>query len=118
MRGPRFCFGASPRYPSLMTDSDTIAKPKAKPKTARPPLWKVLLLNDDFTPRGFVVKVLQKVFRMTEGEAEAVMMAAHLKGVAVVAVFTLEIAETKAQQANDMAAQAGFPLTFTLEKEE
>ncbi|MEM6729635.1 MAG: ATP-dependent Clp protease adaptor ClpS [Pseudomonadota bacterium] len=92
-------------------------KPKAQKKTERPPLWKVILLNDDFTPREFVTKVLMGVFRMTEGEAEAVMLTAHIKGSCVVAVYTHEIAETKARQGTDAGARQGYPLTFTTEKE-
>ena len=100
-----------------MTDTRTIDRTKTRSKAARPPLYKVILLNDDFTPRDFVVEVLQSVFRMSEGEALAVMLAAHQKGSAVVAVFTREIAEEKVLRANDMGAVAGYPLTFTAEKE-
>ena len=101
-----------------MPDIVLLPKPKAKPKAERPKLYKVILLNDDFTPRDFVVKVLQSVFRMTEGEALGVMLTAHRKGACVVAVFTREIAEQKAKQATDMAAQEGYPLAFTTEREE
>ena len=75
------------------------------------------MLNDDFTPRRFVVKVLQRVFRMTEGEAEAVMITAHQQGACVVAVYTKEVAETKAQLATEAGEMRGYPLTFTTEKE-
>ncbi|EAQ03552.1 ATP-dependent Clp protease adaptor protein ClpS [Pseudooceanicola batsensis HTCC2597] len=87
-------------------------------RSERPKLYKVILLNDDFTPRRFVVKVLQGVFRMTEGEAEAVMMTAHRRGACVVAVFTREIAEQKAREATELGRHAGFPLTFTTERED
>lgn len=99
--------------------SDLVTIPKVKPKTRvkKPPLYKVILLNDDFTPREFVVKVLKAVFRMTEDEAMVVMLAAHQQGACVVAVLTKEIAETKAEQATEMGADQGFPLTFTTEKE-
>ncbi|MEL6691146.1 MAG: ATP-dependent Clp protease adaptor ClpS [Pseudomonadota bacterium] len=100
-----------------MSDMIAPARPKTQKKTERPPMWKVILLNDDFTPRGFVTKVLMSVFRMTEGEAEAVMLAAHLKGACVVAVYTREIAETKAQMGNDAGARLGYPLTFTTERD-
>ncbi|MEM6478683.1 MAG: ATP-dependent Clp protease adaptor ClpS [Pseudomonadota bacterium] len=93
------------------------AKPKTTPKTERPPLWKVILLNDDFTPREFVIKVLMRVFHMGESEAEAIMITAHQKGSCVVAVFTFEIAEMRAQVATEAGARAGYPLTFTTEKE-
>ncbi len=100
-----------------MPDLDLLPKLKRRAKTARPPLWKVILLNDDFTPRDFVVKVLQRVFRMTEGEAEAVMITAHQQGACVVAVYTKEVAETKAQLATEAGEMRGYPLTFTTEKE-
>ena len=98
----------------------TVEKPrtKVKPKTERPPLYKVILLNDDYTPREFVVQVLEAVFRTSEDEAYHIMVTAHRKGACVVAVFTKDIAETKATQANDMGKAAGFPLMFTTEPEE
>jgi ATP-dependent Clp protease adaptor protein ClpS len=99
--------------------SQTVApsKPQTKARTERPPLYKVILLNDDFTPRDFVTLVLKAVFRMTEAEALGVMLTAHRKGACVVAVFTREVAETKTAQANDMGRSKGFPLAFTTEKE-
>ncbi|MBF9028954.1 ATP-dependent Clp protease adaptor ClpS [Rhodobacterales bacterium HKCCE3408] len=100
------------------SDADTIQKPEARTKPVKPPLWKVILLNDDFTPRDFVVAVLKAVFRMTEDEALGVMMTAHRRGACVVAVFTKEVAETKAGQATEMGQRAGYPLRFTTEKEE
>ncbi|MBP1807350.1 ATP-dependent Clp protease adaptor ClpS [Rubellimicrobium aerolatum] len=96
---------------------ETVLLPKPETRTGRPRLFKVILLNDDFTPRDFVVKVLKAVFRMTEGEALGVMLTAHRKGACVVAVYTQEVAETKARQATDMGARAGYPLAFTTEKE-
>ncbi|MEL6197246.1 MAG: ATP-dependent Clp protease adapter ClpS [Pseudomonadota bacterium] len=104
-----------------MSDNDVITAPpktKPKPKTDRPRLWKVILLNDDYTPRGFVVTVLKSIFRMTDGEAQGVMLAAHQKGVCVVAVYTREVAETKAEQGTEAGRANGFPLTFTAEPED
>jgi len=100
--------------------SDTVTKPRARPKTRleRPRLYKVILLNDDFTPREFVVVVLKAEFRMTEDEAHRVMITAHRRGVCVVAVFARDIAETKAARATDMARAKGYPLMFTTEPEE
>ena len=92
-------------------------KPETRAKTTRPPMYKVILLNDDFTPRDFVVTVLKAVFRMNESEAYAVMLAAHQLGACVVAVFTREVAEEKAARANDLAASEGYPLAFTTEKD-
>ncbi len=101
-----------------MSDNDTNTGTITKPKTQRPRLYKVMLENDDFTPREFVVKVLKAVFRMTEDEAYVVMMAAHQQGNAVVCVYTRDVAESKAKEATDMGREAGHPLMFTIEPEE
>ncbi|MGR3452711.1 ATP-dependent Clp protease adapter ClpS [Pseudooceanicola sp.] len=101
-----------------MSPTTTLPKTEAKPRTERPKLWKVILLNDDFTPRDFVVTVLRRVFRMTEAEALGVMLTAHRRGACVVAVFTREVAETKCAQGNDAGRQAGYPLAFTAERED
>ena len=91
---------------------------KVKPATQKPPLWKVILLNDDFTPREFVVEVLKAVFRMNESQAYRVMITAHQKGACVIAVYTRDVAETKAKEATEMGKAKGYPLYFTTEKEE
>lgn len=88
------------------------------PKVERPRLYKVILLNDDFTPRDFVVMVLKAEFRMSEDQAHRVMITAHRRGVCVVAVFARDIAETKAVRATDLARAKGYPLRFTTEPEE
>jgi ATP-dependent Clp protease adaptor protein ClpS len=100
--------------------AEIASKPKtrAKLKTERPRLHKVILLNDDYTPRDFVVAVLKAVFRMSEDQAARVMITAHQKGACVVAVYQRDIAETKATEATDAGRQAGFPLMFTTEPEE
>jgi ATP-dependent Clp protease adaptor protein ClpS len=100
--------------------SETVVKPrsKTKVKTERPKLHKVILVNDDYTPREFVVSVLKAEFRMNEGRAYAVMMTAHRKGVCVVAVFAKDIAETKATRASEAGRAKGYPLLFTTEPEE
>ncbi|KEQ08893.1 Clp protease ClpS [Pseudorhizobium pelagicum] len=92
--------------------------PKTKPKLERPKLYKVMLVNDDYTPREFVVMVLKAVFRMSEEAASRVMLTAHRMGVAVVLVCARDIAETKSKEAIDLAKEAGFPLMFTTEPEE
>ena len=99
---------------------DIVTKPRAKPKTRtqRPKLHKVILVNDDYTPREFVVTVLKGVFRMTADQAYRVMMTAHRRGVCVVAVYTKDVAETKATEATDEGKKAGYPLMFTTEPEE
>ena len=86
-------------------------------KVERPRLHKVMLVNDDFTPREFVVLVLKAEFRLDEGQAARVMMTAHQRGVCVVAVFTKEVAEAKAANATDMARKKEYPLLFTTEPE-
>ncbi|WP_274628026.1 ATP-dependent Clp protease adapter ClpS [Arvimicrobium flavum] len=91
---------------------------RAKPKTQRPKLHKVILVNDDFTPREFVVRVLKAEFRLSEDQAYRVMITAHRRGVCVVAVFTRDVAETKATRATDAGKAAGYPLLFTTEPEE
>jgi ATP-dependent Clp protease adaptor protein ClpS len=100
--------------------AETVTTPRATQaaKPARPPLHKVILLNDDYTPRGFVVRVLRAEFRMDEGAAMRVMMTAHQRGSCVVAVFTREVAEEKATRATGMARKEGYPLMFTTEPEE
>ena len=97
-----------------------VVKPKAKsrPKVERPWMHKVILLNDDFTPREFVVIVLRRVFGMRPERAYGIMMTAHRRGCCVVAVYTRDVAETKATQANDAGREAGYPLMFTTEPEE
>ena len=98
----------------------TVVKPKTQPKTKveRPKLHKVILVNDDYTPREFVVMVLKGEFRMTEDEAYKVMITAHRRGVCVVAVYTRDVAETKATRATDAGRAKGYPLLFTTEPEE
>ena len=100
--------------------SDTVIVPGTKtlPKVERPRLHKVILLNDDYTPREFVVMILKAEFRMTEDQAYMVMITAHKKGACVVAFFTRDVAETKATRATETARANGFPLMFTTEPEE
>ena len=91
---------------------------RATLKTERPKLHKVILVNDDYTPREFVVLVLKAVFGMGGDQAARVMLTAHQKGSCVVAVYQRDIAETKATEATDAGQRAGFPLMFTTEPEE
>ncbi|RJG44179.1 ATP-dependent Clp protease adapter ClpS [Mesorhizobium sp. DCY119] len=101
-----------------MPETITIPRTRTKPKIERPKLHKVILINDDFTPREFVVRVLKAEFRMSEDQAHRVMITAHQRGVCVVAVFTKDVAETKATRATDAGKAAGYPLMFTTEPEE
>lgn len=95
----------------------TTPRTKVKPKTERPKLHKVILVNDDFTPREFVVMVLRGEFKLTDDQAYRVMITAHQKGVCVVSVYPKDVAETKATRATDAGKAAGFPLMFTTEPE-
>jgi ATP-dependent Clp protease adaptor protein ClpS len=100
--------------------SDIVVRPRVetRTRTERPRMHRVVLLNDDYTPREFVVTVLKAVFRMSRSQAEAVMLTAHMRGVCIVAVFTREIAETKADEGTEMGKRAGYPLTFTTQPED
>ena len=103
-----------------MQDNNTITTPRVQLelKVERPKLHKVMLVNDDFTPREFVTRVLKAEFRMGEEQARKVMMTAHQRGVCVVAVFTKDVAEAKATNATDAGRKQGYPLLFTTEPEE
>jgi ATP-dependent Clp protease adaptor protein ClpS len=101
-----------------MIDAVTKPKTRVKTKVERPRLHKVILVNDDYTPREFVVTVLKAEFHMTEDQAHKVMITAHRRGVCVVAVFTKDVAETKATRATDAGRAKGYPLLFTTEPEE
>ena len=101
-----------------MTDLVTKPRARVRPKTQRPRLHKVILVNDDFTPREFVVMVLKGEFHMSEDQAYRVMITAHRRGACVVAVYTRDVAETKATRATEMARRKGYPLQFTTEPEE
>ena len=98
----------------------TLVKPRTavREKTKQPPLYKVILLNDDYTPREFVVLVLKAVFRMNAEHAHHVMMTAHRRGACVIAVYTRDVAETKAKEATELGKSKGYPLFFTTEPEE
>jgi len=90
---------------------------QTRQKTQRPPLYKVLILNDDYTPMEFVVLVLERFFGMSHAQSVEIMLTVHKKGVAVVGVFTFEIAETKVAQVMDFAQRHQHPLQCTMEKE-
>lgn len=90
---------------------------KAKPKTKKPSLYKVLLLNDDYTPMEFVVHILEQFFNKDRSEAMKIMLHVHQKGVGVCGVYTYEVAETKVTQVIDYSRQNQHPLQCTMEKE-
>ena len=89
---------------------------KAKPKTKKPSMYKVLMLNDDYTPMEFVVIVLKRFFKMDMEEATRVMLHVHQRGVGVCGIYSLEVAETKVNQVLDCARANQHPLQCTLEK--
>ncbi|MBO6838685.1 MAG: ATP-dependent Clp protease adapter ClpS [Alphaproteobacteria bacterium] len=90
---------------------------KTRPKTKKPSMYKVLMLNDDYTPMEFVVFILERLFNKSREEATQIMLHVHNRGVGVCGVYTYEVAETKATQVMDLARKEGHPLQCTLEKE-
>ncbi len=90
---------------------------KTKPKTKKPSMYKVLLLNDDYTPMEFVVHILEKFFNKTRQEATDVMLHVHRRGVGLCGVYTYEVAETKVTQVMDFARANEQPLQCTLERD-
>jgi len=98
-------------------DGDQGVLTETKPKTAKPPLYKVMLLNDDYTPMEFVVLVLERFFGLDHAQSFELMLTVHKKGLAVVGVFSFEVAETKVAQVMDFARRHQHPLQCTMEKE-
>lgn len=97
-------------------NSDGLALEESKPKLKRPPLYKVILLNDDYTPMEFVVQVLEVFFAMNREKATQIMLHVHTRGMGVCGVFTREIAETKVVQVNDYSRTHQHPLLCTMEE--
>lgn len=95
---------------------DDLAVQEAKPKLKRPPLYSVILLNDDYTPMEFVVHVLEHFFSMDSEKAVRIMLQVHTQGKGVCGVYTREIAETKVSQVNDYSRQNNHPLLCTMER--
>lgn len=91
---------------------------RSRPKTKKPSMYKVLMLNDDYTPMEFVVLALEQFFGKTADEAIQIMLHVHQNGVGICGVFTYEVAETKAKQVMDLARQQQHPLQCTVEKED
>jgi len=96
---------------------DTGLMTKTRTRTQRPPMYKVMLLNDDYTPMEFVVHILERFFGLNHSQAFDIMLTVHKKGLAVVGVFSYEIAETKVSQVMDFARRHQHPLQCTMEKE-
>ena len=117
---------ASDDHPRAASDDDKTDNPdnpnvgvvvKARPKTRKPAMYKVLMLNDDYTPMEFVVHVLERFFQKSRDEATRIMLHVHKRGVGVCGVFTYEVAETKVTQVMDLARQNQHPLQCTIEKD-
>ena len=104
------------RPPGTDEEGD-LAVQSAEPALARPPMYKVLFLNDDYTPMEFVVHVLERVFAKPHEQAIEIMLTVHRRGLAVVGVYAHEIAETKVAQVTQMARARQHPLQCTMEKE-
>ena len=97
-------------------DESGLALQEARPKLKKPPLFKVLLLNDDYTPMEFVVEVLEKFFSMNREKATRIMLHVHTRGQAVCGVFTRDVAETKVTQVNDFSRKHHHPLMCAMEE--
>ncbi|MBH68349.1 MAG: ATP-dependent Clp protease adapter ClpS [Rhodospirillaceae bacterium] len=98
------------------SDADIGVIEKAKPKTKKPSMYKVVMLNDDYTPMEFVVHILERFFSKSRDEATKIMLHVHQRGVGVCGIFSYEIAETKVMQVMDCARQNQHPLQCTIEK--
>lgn len=96
-------------------DDDGLALEEAKPKLKAPPMYKVILLNDDYTPMEFVIHILEVFFGMNRERATHVMLNVHTKGKGICGIFTRDIAETKVAQVNDYSRQQDHPLLCTME---
>ena len=112
--------------PRMMSDTNKTNNPdspnvgvvvKTRPRTRKPAMYKVLMLNDDYTPMEFVVHVLERFFQKSRDEATRIMLHVHKRGVGVCGVYTYEVAETKVTQVMDLARQNQHPLQCTIEKE-
>ncbi|KPP83059.1 MAG: ATP-dependent Clp protease adaptor protein ClpS [Oceanicaulis sp. HLUCCA04] len=123
MTDPRKPSGPKPSGPGPSapgpgdTERQTGITVKTRPRTERPSMYKVLLLNDDFTPMEFVIQVLMVIFHKDQEDATRVMLHVHQNGVGVCGVFTYEVAETKVAQVMDAARRAQHPLQCTMEKD-
>ena len=132
LRGALAALGRQPHLRLRMSDTDKNNRPgnppgdtnpntgvvvKARPRTRKPAMYKVLMLNDDYTPMEFVVHVLERFFQKNREEATRIMLHVHKRGVGVCGVFTYEVAETKVTQVMDLARQNQHPLQCTIEKD-
>ena len=98
-------------------DTVTERRTKEKTKTKRPPLYKCILLNDDYTPMEFVVEILKTIFHKQQAEATRIMLHVHQNGMGVAGVYPFEIAETKIKTVEELAQESQYPLKCVMEKE-
>ena len=106
----------SKEYPSSPDQDRGLVVEPARPELKQPSLFKVVLLNDDYTPMDFVVQVLEHFFRLSRGKATQIMLHVHVRGRGVCGVFTREIAETKVAQVNEFSRRNQHPLLCTMEE--
>ena len=99
------------------SDGDELVITKTRPKTDKPPLYKVLLLNDDFTPMDFVILILKKFFMKSDAEAHSIMLQVHTEGAGLAGIYTFEVAETKVYSVNEFSRRHKHPLKCSMEKE-
>lgn len=109
--------GPSDKPPETRREEGTAVKEKERTRTKKPPLYKVLLHNDDYTTKEFVVMVLQAIFHRSEGEATRIMLHVHNNGVGVAGIYPYEVAETKLTKTLQLARRYEYPLQLSLEPE-
>lgn len=107
----------NPRHSHPEGDSDELVITKTKPKTEKPSLYRVILLNDDFSPMDFVILILKKFFMKTDAEATRVMLQVHNEGAGLAGIYTYEVAETKVYAVNEFSRRHKHPLKCIMEKE-
>lgn len=106
-----------PLPPDHDSHSDELVITKYKPRTEKPPLYKVVLLNDDFTPMDFVILILKKFFMRSDAEASRIMLQVHSEGAGLAGIYTFEVAETKVYAVNEFSRRHKHPLKCIMEKE-
>ena len=106
----------NPRWPAD-ADPEELVVTKYRPRTEKPPLYKVILLNDDFSPMDFVILILKKFFMKSDAEATRIMLQVHSDGAGLAGIYTFEVAETKVYSVNEFSRRQKHPLKCIMEKE-